>query len=88
MVYLAVAFIIFGNGLDLLEQTIVSDHILVNFLRADLGTHPWPLSVVFFLTFTMYQYRDISYCNKTKTNALNPSTVSQSYRKLSVVSRF
>ena len=41
-VYLSRAIIICGNWL---EKTIVSDHIFVNFLIGDLGTHLWPLSV-------------------------------------------
>ena len=28
-----------------LEKTIVSDHIFVNFLLADLEARPWPMSV-------------------------------------------
>ena len=43
-VYLSRAIIICGNCLTLLEKTIVSDRIFVNFLLADLGTHLWPLS--------------------------------------------
>ena len=38
-VYLPTAMIFLGNGLNWLEKTIVSDHIFVNFLLADLGTH-------------------------------------------------
>ena len=44
-VYLSRAIIICGNCLNWLEKTIVSDRIFVNFLKADLGTHLWPLSV-------------------------------------------
>ena len=38
-VYSYRAIIIWGNGLNWLEKNIVSDHIFVNFLLADLGTH-------------------------------------------------
>ena len=44
-VYLSRAIIICGNCPNWLEKPIVSDHIFVNFLLADLGTHLWPLSV-------------------------------------------
>ena len=44
-VYLSRAIITWGNCLNWLEQTIVSDHIFCQFLTADLGTHSWLLSV-------------------------------------------
>ena len=44
-VYLSRAIIIWGNCLNWLEKTIVSGHIFVNFLYADLRTHLWPRSV-------------------------------------------
>ena len=44
-VYLFWTTIILGNFLDWLGKAFVSDHIFVNVLRADLGTHSWPLSV-------------------------------------------
>ena len=44
-VYLSRAIFIWGNCLNWLEKTIVSDHILVKFLYADLATHLWPLSL-------------------------------------------
>ena len=47
-VYLSRPFIIWGNGHNLLEKTIVPDHIFVNFLLADFGTHLWPVSVYAF----------------------------------------
>ena len=44
-VYLYRAIIIWGNRLNWLEKIIVSDHVFLNFLEDDLGTHLWPLSV-------------------------------------------
>ena len=51
-VYLSRVIIIWGNCLNCLEKTIVSDHIFCQYLLPDLGTHLWPLSVrvhIFFI---------------------------------------
>ena len=44
-VYLSRAIIIWGNCLNWLEKTIVQTIFLSFFLKADLATHLWPLSV-------------------------------------------
>ena len=45
IVYLSRAIIIWGNCLNWLEKTIVSDRIFVKFLLDDSATYLWPLSV-------------------------------------------
>ena len=53
-VYLSRAIIIWGNCLNWLEKTIVSDHI---FCQTDLATYLWSLSVfhVLMLTYCVYE---------------------------------
>ena len=55
-VYLSRVIIMWENGLNRLEKTIVSDYNFVNFLQADLGTHLWPLSVHPNLDVCTYMY--------------------------------
>ena len=59
-VYLSWATIIWVNFLNWLGKTIVSDHIFVNFLSANLGTLPWPLSVFYHVHEGRYLTRIVS----------------------------